>query len=70
MRNIIEFYNRLVSALKTVLPNDFVRSSLNGYPFEPWSKEKLLGRHPKGWRSFLRFRETLPDIEPSSLPMV
>lgn len=50
MRNIIEFYNRLVSALKTVLPNDFVRSSLNGYPFEPWSKEKLLGRHPKGWR--------------------
>ena len=39
MRDIIEFYNRLVSALETVLPNDFIRSSLNGYPFEPWSKE-------------------------------
>ncbi len=39
MRDIIGFYNSMVSALETVLPNDFIRSSLNGYPFETWSKE-------------------------------
>ena len=42
MRDVIGLYNSMVSALETVLPNDFISSTLNGYPFEAWSKEKRI----------------------------
>lgn len=39
MRDVIGHYNSMVSALETLLPNDFISSVRNGYPFEAWSKE-------------------------------
>lgn len=39
MREAAELYAGIVSALNAVLPNGFVASTQNGYPFEAWSKE-------------------------------
>ncbi|WP_312433513.1 helix-turn-helix domain-containing protein [Lacrimispora sp.] len=39
MRDVAEFYANIVSALNAVLPNDFIASTQNGYPFEAWSYE-------------------------------
>jgi hypothetical protein len=40
MRDVAGFYNEVVSHMGTVLPDEFIASTQNGFPFEAWSKEK------------------------------
>ncbi|MDR0324690.1 MAG: helix-turn-helix domain-containing protein [Oscillospiraceae bacterium] len=42
MRDVAELYSGIVSALGTVLPNEFIASFQDGYPFEAWPKETRL----------------------------
>jgi len=39
MRKVAELYGGVVSALGAVLPNDYVASTQNGYPFDAWPGE-------------------------------
>jgi len=39
MRDVAELYADVLSALDTVLPNEFIVSTQKGFPFEAWSKE-------------------------------
>ena len=39
MRDVAELYAKFVSTLNAVLPDDFIASTQNGYPFEAWSGE-------------------------------
>lgn len=39
MRTVAELYGSVVSALGTVLPDEFIESTQKGFPFDAWSKE-------------------------------
>lgn len=39
MRDVAQLYDDVVSTLDTVLPNDVIALTQNGYPFESWSGE-------------------------------
>jgi hypothetical protein len=39
MLDVAELYNNIVSTLNTLLPNDLILSTQNGFPFEAWSSE-------------------------------